>query len=64
MKSEMSARERVEEQTRIRKALLANGYTPLANRDKMCVLTGWPGLNVDDAMIDARVDSIRFGKKA
>ena len=52
MKSEMSARERVEEQTRIRKALLANGYTPLANVSKKCMLKNWPRLVVDEAVID------------
>ena len=39
-------------QTTIRKQLLANGYVPLANKDKMCVLPGWSGVAVDEALID------------
>lgn len=42
----------ITEQTAIRRQLLANGYVPLANKDKMCVLPGWPGLPVDEAQID------------
>jgi hypothetical protein len=29
--------------------LLANGYTPLPNRDKVCMLKGWPIVEVDEA---------------
>lgn len=50
--SDMTPRERVEEQTRIRRALLANGYTPLANVSKKCMLKNWPRLVVDEDMID------------
>lgn len=39
-------------QTGIRRALLANGYTPLANKDKMCVLHGWSDMPVDEAKVD------------
>lgn len=28
--------------------LLRNGYTPLPNRDKVCMLPGWPVVNVDE----------------
>ena len=48
----MSRRDETAEQTAIRRALLANGYAPLANKDKMCVLSGWPSLYVDEAQID------------
>ena len=39
-------------QTLVRRTLLDNGYTPLANKDKMCVLPGWPSLTVDATKID------------
>lgn len=39
-------------QTLVRRRLLANGYTPLANKDKMCVLPGWSDTHVDDAKIE------------
>ena len=39
-------------QTIVRRQLLANGYVPLANKDKMCVLPGWSDLTVDEALID------------
>ena len=48
----MSKMDEITEQTRIRRALLANGYAPLANKDKMCVLHGWSDLAVDEALID------------
>ena len=35
-----------------RQRLRANGYTPLANRDKRCVLPGWPKIEVTDQLID------------
>lgn len=54
------ARSRVEEQTRIRRALLKGGYVPLANRDKLCVLPGWPSLKVDAAAVDAWSDMLRY----
>jgi hypothetical protein len=40
------------EQTAIRMALLANGYVPLANVSKKCMLKNWPRLEVDEAMIN------------
>lgn len=48
------------EQTAIRRALLANGYTPLANLDKRCMLKDWPLLQVDDALIDDWARSRRW----
>lgn len=48
----MSITYEAEAQTHIRRALLANGYTPLANKDKMCVLQGWSHMTVDEAQID------------
>lgn len=39
-------------QTIVRRQLLTNGYVPLANKDKMCVLPGWSDLVVDEALID------------
>lgn len=39
-------------QTIVRRRMLENGYTPLANKDKMCILPGWPDLAVDAALID------------
>lgn len=56
----MTPAERVAEQTRIRATLLKNGYSPLANRDKMCVLTGWPGLVVDEARIEEWSGQLRY----
>lgn len=35
----------------LRRALVANGYTPLPNRGKMCLLTGWPTVAVDEAAL-------------
>jgi len=43
----VTARSRVEEQTRVRRALLDNGYVPLANESKVCRLKRWPTLEVD-----------------
>ena len=45
---------KIDNPTEVRKLLLANGYLPLANIDKRCVLTGWPTLVVDEALIDSR----------
>lgn len=39
-------------QTLVRRRLLLNGYVPLANKDKMCILPGWSDLAVDEAKID------------
>ena len=48
----MTRSDEIAAQTNIRRAMLANGYTPLANKDKMCILKGWPSLHVDEAQID------------
>ncbi len=37
--------------TASRLAALQNGYTPLPNIDKMCVLEGWPSVEVDETEI-------------
>lgn len=50
----------LEEQTRIRLRLLEGGYTPLANLNKVCVLKGWPGLKVDEGVIDGWSDQLRY----
>ena len=39
-------------QTEIRRKMLANGYAPLANKDKMCVLKGWSKLDVTPELIE------------
>src|SRR6056297_1948420 len=46
------ARRRVDEQTEWRHAVLKNGYTPLANKEKSCLLPGWPKLDVTQSLID------------
>lgn len=48
------------EQTSIRRALLANGYTPLANVSKKCMLKDWPRLIVDDALIESWSDALAY----
>lgn len=48
----MSRRDDINEQTRIRHALLDNGYTPLANKTKDCLLKGWSHLEVTHELID------------
>ena len=53
---EMGKREEIEAQTEIRRRLLANGYVPLANKDKMCILKGWPSMFVDEAQINVWAD--------
>lgn len=50
----------IAEQTRIRHALLANGYTPLANNDKRCMLPGWSTLDVDEGLIDTWADAYKY----
>lgn len=42
----------IAEQTRLRHALLENGYVPLANMDKRCMLKRWPVLDVDHDVIE------------
>lgn len=49
-------------QTEIRHKLLENGYVPLANKDKRCMLPGWPRIDVDHDTIDEWDD--RRGLKA
>lgn len=39
-------------QTLVRRQLLWNGYVPLANKDKMCILPGWSDMVVDEGLID------------
>ena len=53
-------RERAEEQTAIRRKLLANGYTPLANDDKRTMLKNWPRIEVTPALIDEWSDKLRY----
>lgn len=47
-------------QTIVRRQLRANGYTPLANKDKMCILPGWSDLVVDDALIDKWSNELKW----
>lgn len=56
----MSARDLVTEQTRIRRAMLANGYVPLANKEKMTLIKGWSTLKVDDAVITDWDDKLAY----
>ena len=42
--------------TALRKQLLKNGYVPLPNLDKRCMLKGWPTVHVDEAAIDMWID--------
>lgn len=55
-----TARVLVNEQTGIRHAMLANGYVPLANKEKMTLLPGWTSLQVDAAMIDSWSDKLAY----
>ena len=48
------------EQTGFRRQLLANGYTPLANDDKRCMLPGWPTLAVDKQQIAEWAEQLRY----
>jgi hypothetical protein len=56
----MSARELVNEQTRIRHAMLANGYVPLANKEKMTLIKGWSTLKVDKALIEEWSEKLAY----
>lgn len=47
-------------QTELRRRMLARGYTPLANKDKMCVLKDWPHLPVDEAQIDTWSNQMKW----
>jgi hypothetical protein len=42
----------IHDRTALRKQLLANGYAPLPNVDKICVIKDWPRLTIDEAFID------------
>jgi len=50
----------MQETTKLRRQLLANGFTPLPNLDKRCVVPEWPRLPVDDKMIDCWTRMRRF----
>ncbi|MCC5955829.1 MAG: hypothetical protein JJU07_06990 [Natronohydrobacter sp.] len=56
----ISQRERADEQTVIRRKLLANGYTPLANDDKRNMLRNWPRIEVTPALIEEWSDKLRY----
>lgn len=56
----MSRKDEAAAQTAIRKQLLANGYTPLANDDKRCMLPGWSRLVVDEQLIDEWSEQLRY----
>lgn len=42
------------DRTELRLRLYAGGFTPLANRRKMCLLKGWSTIEVDPALIKSR----------
>jgi len=46
--------------TELRKRVLANGYQPLANLDKRCMLPAWTGLSVTDQTVDKWARMRRF----
>jgi hypothetical protein len=48
----VNTRANVSAQTDIRRKMLASGYTPLANKEKACVLKGWTSIEVTEAVID------------
>ena len=56
----MNRQEEIERQTAIRRQLLSNGYTPLANKDKMCILPGWSTIEVDEEMIEGWSDALKY----
>lgn len=56
----MSRIEEAAEQTAIRRQLLKNGYVPLANDDKRCMLSGWSKMTVTDQTIDNWADQTRY----
>lgn len=58
--TEMTLRERVDEQTRIRRALRGKGYSPLANVNKTCVIPKWPKIVVDDSKIEEWSDQLAY----
>ena len=56
----MTKMDEIATQTGIRRRLLANGYVPLANKDKMCVLHGWSEMPVDEAKIDEWANQLKW----
>ena len=56
----MSRIDEIERQTRVRHALHANGYVPLANDDKRCMLPGWPTREVTHEDIDGWSNALRY----
>lgn len=56
----MDRKSEIQAQTALRHQMLYNGYTPLANKDKMCVLKDWPNLTVDEAQIDEWSDQLKW----
>lgn len=56
----MDRDQEIRQQTALRRAMLRNGYTPLANKDKGCILKGWPNLAVDEYQIDVWSDQLRW----
>lgn len=56
----MSRSDEIALQTRIRHKLLENGYTPLANKAKDCLLTGWSNLVVDSDMVESWADKLKY----
>lgn len=48
------------EQTEIRKKLLVRGYAPLANVSKVCVLSDWPRLVVNEDLVETWSDQRRY----
>lgn len=53
-------RDNVAAQTAIRRTMLANGYVPLANAEKMCLLKGWSTMEVTEEVIESWSDSLRY----
>jgi hypothetical protein len=56
----MDRKAEIQAQTALRRQMLANGYTPLANKDKMCILHAWPSLAVDGAQIDVWSSQLKW----
>lgn len=58
--SEMTDSDRVAEQTRIRRALLVNGYSPFPCRGKSGQLKGWQHIRATGALIDEWAGQLRW----
>lgn len=56
----MDSKQRVAAQTKIRHALLRNGYTPLANANKACYLPGWSSLAVTGELVNEWSTQLRY----